>query len=438
MRVTVLGTGYVGLVHAVCLAQLGHEVLGVDIDRERVAALSRGRSPIYEPGLQELLSETTRSHSLRFGTDPAEAADSGQVHFVCVGTPQRPGSFATDVRGVEAVVDDLARRAAPGALIVGKSTVPVGTALRLDGRLKDMGSQAEIAWNPEFLREGFAVPDSLHPERIVVGVSSARAELTLREVYAPMLRAGVPLFVTDPSTAELVKMASNAFLATKISFINAMSEVCDATGADVMSLAAAMGADTRIGARFLEPGLGYGGSCFPKDLRGFVARAEELGLGAAAFLRQVDAINARQRARVVDVARRLAGGSLEGRKVAVLGAAFKPGSDDVRDSPALEVAASVQRQGASVWIHDPRALDNARSVAPSLLYALDVPKACEDADLVLHLTAWPEYRAIDPRDLATVVRSPRVLDARNTLDTAQWEAAGWEMALLGRSSSGRS
>jgi UDPglucose 6-dehydrogenase len=253
-----------------------------------------------------------------------------------------------------------------------------------------------------------------------------------------MLRAGVPLFVTDPSTAELVKMASNAFLATKISFINAMSEVCDATGADVMSLAAAMGADTRIGARFLEPGLGYGGSCFPKDLRGFVARAEELGLGAAAFLRQVDAINARQRARVVDVARRLAGGSLEGRKVAVLGAAFKPGSDDVRDSPALEVAASVQRQGASVWIHDPRALDNARSVAPSLLYALDVPKACEDADLVLHLTAWPEYRAIDPRDLATVVRSPRVLDARNTLDTAQWEAAGWEMALLGRSSSGRS
>lgn len=431
MRLTVIGTGYVGAVHAACMAETGHEVLGVDVDEERVAALAAGHPPFHEPGLSAMLQRTVAAGTLRFTTSLEEAARFADTHFVCVGTPQRPDSGAADLRHVEAVVDGLTPGLREGALVVGKSTVPVGTADRLAPRLAVSG--AEIAWNPEFLREGSAVQDTLRPERIVAGVRSAGAEARLRAVYASLTAAGAPFVVTDTVTAELVKVASNSFLATKISFINAMAEICDVMGADVLTLAEAMGRDSRIGPAFLSPGLGFGGSCLPKDIRAFAARAEEIGRGeSVAFLRQVDEINARQRRRTVDLAERFAGGSFEDRDVAVLGAAFKPGSDDVRDSPALAVAEEVRRRGARVRVHDPEAIDNARAVYPELQYALDVTKACEQADVVLHLTEWPQYRELDPTALAGVVRAPALVDARNTLDPQAWRAAGWRLGAPGR------
>ncbi|MEU3742060.1 UDP-glucose/GDP-mannose dehydrogenase family protein [Streptomyces sp. NPDC032198] len=433
MRMTVIGTGYVGTVHAACMADIGHQVLGIDIDAERIASLAAGRAPIHESGLDELLARTVASGRLRFSTSLAEGAAFARTHFVCVGTPQRPDSHAADLRYVDAVVDGLAPHLRPGSLVVGKSTVPVGTAARLAERLAATAPGTEVAWNPEFLREGSAVQDTMRPERLVVGVTSRHAEGVLRALYAPMILAGVPFFGTDPATAELVKVAANSFLATKISFINAMAEVCDAAGADASLLARAIGADSRIGPRFLEPGLGFGGSCFPKDIRAFAARAEEIGAGeAVVFLHEVDRINTRQRSRVVEQARRLLGGSFSGRRIGVLGAAFKPGSDDVRDSPALVVAAALHQQGATVRVHDPQAIDNARDARPELAYALDVDKACEDADLVLHLTDWPEYRDIDPAALAALVRSPVLLDARNRLDPERWSAAGWAVHAPGR------
>lgn len=433
MRMTVIGTGYVGTVHAACMADIGHQVLGIDIDAERIASLSAGRAPIHERGLDALLARAVASGRLRFSTSLADGAAFARTHFVCVGTPQRPDSHAADLRYVDAVVDGLAPHLRPGSLVVGKSTVPVGTAARLAERLAEMTPDTEVAWNPEFLREGSAVQDTMRPERLVVGVTSRHAEGVLRAIYTPMIRAGVPFFSTDPATAELVKVAANSFLATKISFINAMAEVCDAADADASVLAEAIGADSRIGPRFLEPGLGFGGSCFPKDIRAFAARAEEIGAGeAVVFLHEVDRINTRQRSRTVDQARGLLGGSFTGRRIGVLGAAFKPGSDDVRDSPALVVAAALQEQGATVRVHDPEAVDNARAVHPELTYTLDVDKACEDADLVLHLTNWPEYRDIDPAALAAVVRAPVLLDARNSIEARPWSAAGWAVHAPGR------
>ncbi|MGW7202926.1 UDP-glucose dehydrogenase family protein [Streptomyces sp. NPDC054837] len=437
MRLTVIGTGYVGAVHAACMADIGHEVLGVDIDAERIAALTSGRPPFYEPGLSEMLTKAVDAGRLRFTTSLAEAAWFADTHFICVGTPQHPATGAADLRYVEAAVDGLAPHLVDNGyervLVVGKSTVPVGTAGRLAERLHAAAPDADVAWNPEFLREGCAVQDTLRPERIVVGVRSEHAVARLREVYTPLLAAGTPFIDTDTATAELVKLASNSFLATKISFINAMAEICDATGADVVTLAEAMGRDPRIGPRFLAPGLGFGGSCLPKDIRAFTARAEELGLGrSVAFLREVDEINMRQRLRTVDLAEGLVGGSFADRNVAVLGAAFKPRSDDIRDSPALAVAEAIRRRGAQVRVHDPEAVDNARSAYPMLQFALEVTKACEQADVVLHLTEWPQYRELDPVALAAVVRTPAMVDARNALDPAVWCSAGWTLRALGR------
>ncbi|MGH1552549.1 UDP-glucose dehydrogenase family protein [Streptomyces sp. L7] len=442
MRLTVIGTGYVGAVHAACMTEIGHEVLGVDIDAERIAGLTCARPPFREPGLSEILRRAVDTGTLRFTTSPAEAARFGDTHFICVGTPQDPGSGVADPRYVDAALDGLLPHLRGSGyrrvLVVGKSTVPVGTAGRLAERLHAAAPDADIAWNPEFLREGCAVRDALRPERIVVGVRSDRAESRLREIYAPLLREGTPFIVTDPATAELVKLASNSFLATKISFINAMAEICDATGADVLTLAEAMGRDSRIGPHFLAPGLGYGGSCLPKDIRAFAALADELGQGRpAALLRQVDEINTRQRTRCVALAQQLAGGSFADRNIAVLGASFKPHSDDVRDSPALAVADALRRRGAQVRVHDPEAVDNARAAYPALQFALDVTKACERADVVLHLTEWPQYQELDPAALAAVVRTPAMVDARNTLDPAAWRAAGWTLRAPGRPGLGR-
>ena len=435
-RITVLGTGYLGATHATCLADLGFDVLGMDIDAEKIAALSSGRLPFYEPDLEPLLRKHVELGNLRFTTSYAEAATFGEVHFLCVGTPQRKGDDAADLAFLDAAVDGLAEHLERECLVVGKSTVPVGTAQRLAKRIVDRspaGPVTELAWNPEFLREGHAVEDTVRPERLVVGVPSERAERVLREVYAKPIAAGTPFLVTDLPTAELVKTAANAFLATKISFINAMSELCECAGADVVRLADAIGYDSRIGRQFLDAGLGFGGGCLPKDIRGFMARAAELGAGEALqFLREVDAINLRRRTHVVDLAREACDGSLAGMRVGVLGAAFKPNSDDVRDSPALAVAGQIGRQGAQVTVYDPRANDNARRVFPALAYTDSAVEACTDAQVVLHLTDWREFRTMDPTILDPVVAQKYIVDGRNALDADVWRRAGWTYRGLGR------
>jgi UDPglucose 6-dehydrogenase len=443
-RLSVVGTGYLGATHAVCMASLGFQVVGLDVVPEKVEALASGQVPFFEPGLQELLGEQLASGRLRFTTEYADLAEA-DVHFVCVGTPQKKGEFAADLAYVDAAFSALLPVARAGSLLVGKSTVPVGTAERIAALLAGArGEEVALAWNPEFLREGFAVEDTLHPDRLVFGVpagaSGARAEEQLRAAFGPVISGGtagegqpVPVVVTDFATAQLVKVAANAFLATKISFINAMAEVCEATGGDVTMLSKALSYDARIGGRFLNAGLGFGGGCLPKDIRAFMARAGELGVDQAlSFLREVDAINMRRRARMVDLAREELDGSFGGMRVAVLGAAFKPDSDDIRDSPALDVAATMQRQGAAVTVYDPAAMDNARIKYPELGYRDSAVGAAKGADLVLLLTEWREFREMDPAELSDVVENKRILDGRNALDPAVWRAAGWTYRALGR------
>ena len=438
MRCTVFGTGYLGATHAVGMAELGHEVIGVDIDPGKIAKLASGDVPFYEPGLPEMLRRNLDTGRLRFTTDYAEAADFADIHFLGVGTPQKKGEYAADLRHVYAVIDALVPQLRRPAVIVGKSTVPVGTAADLVERAAELspeGISVEIAWNPEFLREGFAVHDTLHPDRIVVGVQkdSRLAEDAIRAMYAPLLDDVVPFLLTDLQTAELVKVSANAFLATKISFINAISEVCEAAGADVTTLADALGYDARIGRRFLNAGLGFGGGCLPKDIRAFMARAGELGANhALTFLREVDSINMRRRTRMVELATTACGGSLLGANVAVLGAAFKPESDDVRDSPALNVAGLLQLNGATVSVYDPKAMENSRRLFPTLTYATSVAEACDRADAVLVLTEWAEFVDLDPEELAGTVRTKVVVDGRNCLDAQRWRQAGWQLHALGR------
>jgi len=406
-----------------------------------LARLAAGEAPFFEPGLDELLAKHVASGRLRFTPSYEEAAEFADIHFIAVATPQKQGDHAADLRFVDAVIEELAPLLTRPAVILGKSTVPVGTAARLTAlaqRLAPAGEAVELAWNPEFLREGFAVQDSLEPDRIVLGVDltrRGRAEVVVRELYGPMLDAGVPMLVTDRETAEIVKTAANAFLATKISFINAMAELCEAAGADVTELADAIGYDARIGRRFLNAGIGFGGGCLPKDIRAFMARAGELGANQAfAFLREVDGINMRLRTRMVEIVKEAVGGSLIGTRVAVLGAAFKPDSDDIRDSPALNIAGQLHLQGASVTVYDPKANDKARVAFPTLNYADSVQAACAGADITLVLTEWQEFRQLDPSELGSVVRRRRVIDGRNCLDQAKWRAAGWAYRGVGRRS----
>ena len=438
MRMTVIGTGYLGATHAACMAELGHEVLGVDVDERKIEQLKAGKVPFYEPGLPEVLERNIAAGRLDFTTDYARAAEFADVHFIGVGTPQQRGSYAADTRYVEAVIDDLVPQLRGRHIIYGKSTVPVGTAAALQERANTLateGTEVEIAWNPEFLREGYAVQDTIEPDRIVLGARAedTRAEEIAREVYATPLDKGTPFIVTDLQTAELVKVSANAFLATKISFINAVSEVCEIVGADVTQLADAIGYDDRIGRKFLGAGLGFGGGCLPKDIRAFMARAGELGADQAlTFLREVDAINMRRRQRVVDLAREELR-SLIGRRVTVLGAAFKPNSDDVRDSPALAVAGQLSLAGAAVRVFDPEAMDNAKKVFPTLDYATSLDDALRGAELVILATEWTEFKKLDPKHAAELVAEQRIIDGRNVLPVDAWQAAGWEIHALGRS-----
>ncbi|MYT33810.1 MULTISPECIES: UDP-glucose/GDP-mannose dehydrogenase family protein [unclassified Streptomyces] len=441
LKITVIGTGYLGATHAAAMAELGFEVLGLDVQPEKIEMLRRGEVPMYEPGLEELLRRHVAgiegsTGRLRFTTSYEEAGAFGDVHFVCVNTPQKHGEYACDMSYVEAAFDALAPHLTRPALVVGKSTVPVGSAARLAQRLAaaaPAGADAELAWNPEFLREGFAVQDTLHPDRIVAGVTSERAEALLREVYATPIAAGSPFIVMDYPTAELVKTSANSFLATKISFINAMAEVCEAADGDVVKLAEAIGHDERIGRKFLRAGIGFGGGCLPKDIRAFMARAGELGADQAlTFLREVDSINMRRRGHMVELARDAVGGSFLGKRVAVLGATFKPDSDDVRDSPALNVAGQIHLQGGQVTVYDPKGMTNAERVFPTLGYAESALEAVRGAHVVLHLTEWREFRELDPAVLGEVVAERSVLDGRNALDPELWRKAGWLYRALGR------
>ena len=435
LRITVIGIGYLGLTHAVCMADLGHQVLAIDVDDTKIGAASRGEVLFHEPGIEPLLRKNLDSGRLRFTTSFADAGEFGEVHFLCVGTPQSTAGSA-DLRQVHAAIDALAPHLRKGSLIVGKSTVPVGTARQLTARMRAVapaGTDVDLAWSPEFIREGFAVQDTLTPDRLVFGVDSSRGAVLLRRVYAKLLAAGIPALIMDMETSELVKLAANSFLATKISFINVMAEMCEAVGADVVQLAEALGLDERIGNRFLAPGLGFGGGCLPKDLRAFRAAAAEKGVGLLAeLLDTVDAINMGRRERVITVAREAVGGDLADRKVAVLGISFKPNSDDIRDSPSLYICGRLAGEGAIVSVHDPVAMPNAARLWPDLRYSNSVPEAASGADLVLHLTEWSDYRALDPVTLAEVVGTPVIVDARCVLDAALWSNAGWTIHILGR------
>jgi UDPglucose 6-dehydrogenase len=433
LKLSVIGTGYLGATHAACMASLGFEVIGFDTEASKIDLLSKGKVPFYEPELEELLSEQIKSGRLTFTNNVADLADA-DVHFICVGTPQIKNGNAADLTYVNSALESIAKYVKPGGLVVGKSTVPVGTATKLRNRLLELNPKADLAWNPEFLREGFAVEDTLRPNRLVVGVVNDSAEQKLKEVYATNLKEKTPWVRADLPTAELVKVAANSFLATKISFINAMAEICEAAGGDVTVLAKAIGYDPRIGSRFLQAGIGFGGGCLPKDIRAFMARAEELGASQAVeFLKEIDAINLRARQRIIELVRKDLSDDLQGKKVAILGAAFKPDSDDVRDSPALDIAAQIQAAGATVTVHDPKAIANAQKRFPALNFADDVNTTLKDAEIVLHLTEWKIYREIDPVKVKSIVKTPIIIDGRNALDRELWQSAGWKFRALGRS-----
>ncbi len=432
LKLSVIGTGYLGATHAACMASLGFEVIGYDTDTSKIDLLSKAKVPFYEPDLEELLAAQIKSGRLTFTKNINDLA-TADVHFICVGTPQVKGGNAADLSYVNSALEGIAKIVKPGGLVVGKSTVPVGTANKLRDRLIALNPKADLAWNPEFLREGFAVEDTLKPNRLVVGVVSDEAEKILKEVYAANLKENIPWVRADLPTAELVKVAANSFLATKISFINAMAEVCEASSGDITVLAKAIGYDPRIGSRFLQAGIGFGGGCLPKDIRAFMARAEELGAKQAVeFLKEIDAINLRARQRIIELVRKDLSNDLSGKKIAVLGAAFKPDSDDVRDSPALDISAQIQAAGAIVTVHDPKAITNAQKRFPGLNYAQEINETLKDAELVLHLTEWKIYREINPAQIKSLVKSAIIIDGRNALDREAWRAAGWKFRALGR------
>jgi UDPglucose 6-dehydrogenase len=433
VKVTVIGLGYLGATHAVAMAELGHEVIGIEPDSQKLASLSSGILPFHEPGLDAALPMAISSGKLKFQSEHNENSASADIHFICVGTPQTKGSDAADTSYVVAAARELASWIKPTSVVAGKSTVPVGTAAMLQNAMSEIaGFDVHLAWNPEFLREGTALEDSLRPDRIVIGTRSQHSVAVLREVYAPIIATGTPFLELDVPTAELVKVAANAFLATKVSFINAMAEVAEVSGADAVSLARAIGYDERIGNKFLKTGIGFGGGCLPKDIRGFVARAEELGVGSAVeFLKDVDAVNLRRRTKVVELAQEELG-SLTGKAITMLGISFKPDSDDLRDSPALEISQRLTALGAKVTVHDPVSLTPLATRSPELYREQDLLQAASGAELVILGTEWKQYREIDPVEFGKVVATKTIIDGRNVLDVAKWQDAGWRVIALGR------
>ena len=435
MKITVIGLGYLGATHAVAMAELGHDVIGIEANPQKLADLQNGIVPFYEPGLDEALKNVIAKGNIKFKADHDEESRQADLHFLCVGTPQLPGSYAANTEYLHSAVKALAPYLRQDAVVAGKSTVPVGTSAILTQVLAEAaGFAPHLAWNPEFLREGTALEDSLRPDRIVIGVNDDLSEQALRKVYKKILDHGTPFLVTDIPTAELVKVAANSFLATKISFINAMAEIAEVSGADAVALAEAIGYDERIGNKFLRNGIGFGGGCLPKDIRAFMARAQELGVGQAVdFLADVDDVNLRRRARVVDLLHRELGADLSGKRVLVLGAAFKPDSDDLRDSPAIAVAKLIKATGATVVVHDPISLDHVRAQNPDFIAEQDLVAAATGADAVVLATEWAQYREGHvPADLGKVVANKLVIDGRNALKVEKWQEAGWRLIALGR------
>lgn len=434
-RLSVIGTGYLGVTHSVCMASLGHEVVALDKDPEKILALAVGKMPFHEPELPEMLTSALARGKLSFTTEFKQIAEQADIHFLCVGTPQSDDSGAADLSQIKSAVAELAPLLTKPCLVIGKSTVPVGTAKWISDYFAEnspAGSDVHVVWNPEFLREGFAVQDTLHPDRVVLGITHEADVEILKEVYADALTTETPLIVTDYATAELVKVAANAFLATKISFINSFADLADKVGADVATLADAIGHDTRIGRKFLNAGIGFGGGCLPKDIRALQARAEELGLSEQfAFLKNVDAVNQSRRTHVVELARTELG-SLTGKTITILGAAFKPDSDDIRDSPALDIALALADGGANVQLHDPVALPQVRARNLPVKAIDDVSEAFAGADLVLHLTEWQNYRELNPEKLGQAVKTKQIIDGRNVLDRNLWSNAGWQITYLGK------
>jgi UDPglucose 6-dehydrogenase len=432
LQISVIGTNYLGATHAAGMAEFGHDVIGVDIDPDRVKTLNSGQSHIFEVGLEPLLSKHTSTGRLRFTTDYADIADWADVHFLALGTPSGPGG-AADLSQLHAAIDTLAPLLTKPCLVVGKSTVPVGTAMALEERLRSKapaGDAVEVAWNPEFLREAYAVEDTLRPDRLVFGTHSKRALATLEEIYEIPLTERTPVVRCDIATAELIKVAANSFLATKISFINAMAQMCQAAGGDVTLLADAIGYDKRIGREFLNAGLGFGGGCLPKDIAALAVRADELGVNVLTdFIRSVEAINAGQRTELADLTVDQAGGNVEGKRIAVLGAAFKPGTDDTRNSPALTVADQLHARGADVRIYDPQARLPPRE---GFTQVASVEQALLGAEVVLHLTEWPEFRQLNPEKLGELVKAKIIIDGRLKLHGPSWRNAGWKLVQIGR------
>lgn len=436
MKLSVIGLGYLGAVHAVSMVELGHSVIGLDVDEYRVSQLSDGIAPFYEPRFTSLLQRGLDSGRLRFTTKYSDL-EHVDVHFLGIGTPQRKDGLGSDLTHVDEAIESLAKilpqASGRETLVVGKSTVPVGTSRKLVSLLDHL-NDVHLIWNPEFLREGLAVKDSLNPDRVIYGVgdrvSSKRAIKILDSVYCPILADGTPRLVVSYETAETIKFAANAFLATKVSFINAIAEFCEASGGDVEEVSSAIGLDRRIGSEYLRAGVGFGGGCLPKDIRSFQASAEERGLsGVFGLLRQVDSINLGRRATYVEAAEEMLGG-VKGQRVTVLGAAFKPDSDDTRDSPALDVAVRLIKLGAEVTITDPRALPNVD--VKGAVCEPELSRALLGADLIMLLTDWPEYRALDPRHISTLVRDRKIIDGRNVLSMSDWRDAGWTIRAPGR------
>ncbi|MFM5905356.1 MAG: UDP-glucose dehydrogenase family protein [Micrococcales bacterium] len=433
MKITVIGLGYLGATHAIAMAELGHEVIGIEANPQRLSDLQNGMIPFFEPGLDDALARVLKKGNIVFQAEHTESSLEADLHFLCVGTPQLPGSYAANTEYLQQAVVALAPFLREDAVVAGKSTVPVGTSAQLSALLeKHAGFRPHLAWNPEFLREGTALEDSLRPDRIVIGVNDDRSAEVLRKVYEPITDHGTPFLVTDIPTAELVKVAANAFLATKISFINAIAEVAEVSGADAVQLAEAIGYDERIGNKFLRTGIGFGGGCLPKDIRAFMARAEELGVGSAvAFLDDIDGINKRRRKRVVDLLQQELG-DLAGKKILVLGAAFKPNSDDLRDSPAIGVAKLIHAEGAKVVVHDPISLHHVNSQHPELGTEQELDRAAVDADAIVLATEWNDYKEIKPAQLGEKVANKLLIEGRNSLNVAAWQAAGWRVIALGR------
>jgi UDPglucose 6-dehydrogenase len=436
MNICIVGTGYVGLVTGACFAEFGVQVVCADNDEAKVAALCGGVVPIYEPGLEGMVARNVREGRLSFTTDTAQAVRSSLVVFIAVATPPRPDG-STDLTTVEAVAREIGRAMDGYKVIVTKSTVPVGTCAKVKGWIEEELAAAgrdvrfSVASNPEFLREGAAIGDFMRPDRVVIGTEDAEAKAILSDLYRPLFLIETPVMVTNVPTAELTKYAANAFLATKISFINEMANLCEKVGADVHAIARGMGLDRRIGPKFLHPGPGFGGSCLPKDTRSIAHFARALG-AELEIVESVVRVNERQRERMTDKIVQALGGDADERTIGVLGLSFKPETDDMRDAPSVDIVRALEKRGARIRAFDPQAMREASRLLPNLLMCENAYEACRDADALVFITEWNQFRMLDLARVKSLLREPVIVDLRNIYEPGPMRAAGFRYYCVGR------